>query len=289
MDLTVEGKKIKRLLPSSAELLMWFIVPFALILRLVIFLPPDYRAIDYLLGEYYWDVIVSILLIVFPIFFRQIFASLPLEYLLKDRSSTNHSVVNVGGDYFATSKASGAAGTTAEKGFENSSGRELLFIHAERSRSLAKGIYGRSGVYLLLGVLVAFSGLVFFYSQTAKIDVPNEVGNLLLLLAPKFGILFFIEFVAFFFLRQYRSAMDEFRYYESIARRREEVSALLLLSAESEPQINPMELIKRDSYFSKVSALEKDQSTEILEARKLEKGELELLEKVVDTLAKVKR
>lgn len=136
---------------------------------------------------------------------------------------------------------------------------------------------------------MAFSGLVFFYTQTAALNVSTDVGNLLLLLAPKFGILFFIEFVAFFFLRQYRSAMDEFRYYESIARRREEVRALIMLSAESQQKIELMELIKNDSYFSKVSALEKDQSTEILEARKLEKGELELLEKVVDTLAKVKR
>lgn len=105
---------------------------------------------------------------------------------------------------------------------------------------------------------------------------------------PKFGILFFIEFVAFFFLRLYRSAMDEFRYYESIARRREEVSALLMLSAESEPKINLMELLKSDSYFSRVSVLEKDQTTEIIEARKLEKGELELLGKVVESVVKAK-
>ena len=49
-----------------------------------------------------------------------------------------------------------------------------------------------------------------------------------------------------------------------------------------------MELVKSDSYFSKVSALEKDQSTEILEARKLEKGELELLGKVVESVVKAK-
>ena len=39
---------------------------------------------------------------------------------------------------------------------------------------------------------------------------PDYVERALVLL-PCFGILFFIEFVAFFFLRQYRSAMDEFR------------------------------------------------------------------------------
>ncbi len=83
--------------------------------------------------------------------------------------------------------------------------------------------------------------------------------------------------------------MDEFRYYESIARKREEVNALLRLSADSDTNIKLMELIKNDSYFSKSSVLEKNQTTEIIEARKLEKGEIDLLEKVVETLAKAKR
>ena len=45
------------------------------------------------------------------------------------------------------------------------------------------------------------------------------------MLLPGFGILFFIEFVAFFFLRQYRSAMDEFPVYDAIRRNREEISS----------------------------------------------------------------
>lgn len=289
MDLTVESKNTHRAFPASAELVIWLIVPFALIMRIIMFLPFDSSAIKYLLGDFYWDVIISTFLIVFPVFFRQIFASFPLDFLLKGKVSGYQSMVHVGGDYYASAAVVGEADIESRKGTEFSNGNELLYFHAESSRGLAKGMYGRSGVYLLLGVFVAFSGLVFFYTQTAALNVSTDVGNLLLLLAPKFGILFFIEFVAFFFLRQYRSAMDEFRYYESIARRREEVRALIILSAESQQKIELMDLIKNDSYFSKVSALEKDQSTEILEARKLEKGELELLEKVVDTLAKMKR
>ncbi len=53
---------------------------------------------------------------------------------------------------------------------------------------------------------------------------PDYVERALVLL-PGFGILFFIEFVAFFFLRQYRSALDEFRYYDAIRRNREEISS----------------------------------------------------------------
>lgn len=270
--------------PQSVEMLIWMVVPLLLFFRQTYVY--GYRAIDYSLQENFGLIIVSTLFILFPIFFRQIFSSFPLEFLLKGKAfhqasaSLEHNVPPRVGD--------GLDGSHAKRS-RVASGADLLFDQAENSRNLARSIYGRAGVYLLLGILVAFSGLAFFYIQTPVLNEPGQLIDKLLLLAPKLGILFFIEFVAFFFLRQYRSAMDEFRYYESIARRREEVSALLILSAESEPKINLMELLKSDCYFSKISALEKDQSTEILEARKLEKGELELLEKVVDTLAKVKR
>jgi hypothetical protein len=46
----------------------------------------------------------------------------------------------------------------------------------------------------------------------------------------RFGVLFFIEFVAFFFLRQYRATMDEFRYYETAQRNREDNLMILVLS-----------------------------------------------------------
>jgi hypothetical protein len=52
---------------------------------------------------------------------------------------------------------------------------------------------------------------------------------------PRFGILFFIETIAFFFLRQYRTAMDEYRYFEAIKRKREENFVLLCLLASEIP------------------------------------------------------
>ncbi|MBH3414227.1 hypothetical protein RIN61_08280 [Pseudomonas inefficax] len=282
----IQEPKVRLRLPHSAEILLWLIIPVALLLRLTYMY--EYDAIKYFVRDYYWDMIIATLFTIFPIFFRQIFSSYPLEFLMKAKAFSHESVINVGRDYIAPAREESRFDDARVKNPHLSSGTEALFGQAERSRKLAKDIYGRSGVYLLLGVLVAFSGLVFFYTQTTTLNEPGALSEKLLLLAPKFGILFFIEFVAFFFLRQYRSAMDEFRYYESIARRREEVSALLILSAESEPKINLMELVKSDSYFSKVSALEKDQSTEILEARKLEKGELELLGKVVESVVKAK-
>lgn len=167
--------------------------------------------------------------------------------------------------------------------------KRLLSCLASQSAATARGIYSRAGVYLLIGVGIAFSGLAFFYLDTARLKGSDTTGAALLSYAPRFGILFFIELVAFFFLRQYRAAMDEFRYYESLQRHREELLALTLLVEHQGKTLDGPSLVKQGAYYSGKEVLAKGQSTEILEARKLEKDELELLQKVVETVGKQKK
>lgn len=273
------------------EFYLWTAISLAVGGRIIFF--SIYSSSDFTktLMEFYSDAILAFLIFIFPIFFKLIFGLLPLELIRKSREIKSK---------FTLRKADALPPTNNFKTLRNEkineldaptneTGNNLILQYAENSRSLAQGIYVRSGVYLLVGVLVAFSGLAFFYTQTGGILIPTDPSSLLLSLAPKFGMLFFIEFVAFFFLRQYRSAMDEFRYYESVARKREEVSALIKLTSDSESKIEIMDLIRNDSFFSKANTLSKNETTEIIEARKLEKGEIDLLEKVVDTLAKAKR
>ena len=45
----------------------------------------------------------------------------------------------------------------------------LLASLADESKRLSTALYTRSGVYLIIGVLVAFSGLGFFYLQTLSL------------------------------------------------------------------------------------------------------------------------
>ena len=108
-------------------------------------------------------------------------------------------------------------------------------------------------------------------------------------MAPRFGILFFIELIAFFFLRQYRSAMDEFRYFEAIKRCREETLALMRIAEDSGLKISPIDWVNSGSFYSKAGLIQKDQSSEIIESRKLEKNELELMEKVLEVLSRSKK
>ncbi|MDU9394712.1 hypothetical protein [Pseudomonas sp. zfem002] len=287
----IEHQKLKPL--RILEIYLWVFIAMATGGRVTYLLYSRPFDAGTILQEFYWEIIAAGLVLIFPIFFRLIFGLLPLEFVRFSRQQKiRPSVINIGGDYVVSASENSSFEPTQAGGAPAASsltGKDLLLNHAANSRNLAKGIYGRSGVYLLVGVLVAFSGLAFFYSQTVGLAQPTEANTLFFSLAPKFGILFFIEFVAFFFLRQYRSAMDEFRYYEAIARKREEVSALLEVAKDLGASVELMELIKHESYFSKTSVINKDQTTEIIESRKMEKSEIDLLEKIVETLARAKK
>lgn len=192
---------------------------------------------------------------------------------------------------------------------------------ATESRELAKTIMLRSQVYLFVGCFIALLGLAFFYVETnhifskndtpitspvkspadtaAKITPPASSGNsdqekndnvysLVREYAPRIAILFFIEFVALFFLKQHRSTMDEFRYYEQIGRRREETVALLKFSSEI-PDFDKKTLANTEVFRSNAQILDKEQTTELLETKKLDKGESELLAKIVDLISQSKK
>jgi hypothetical protein len=251
--------------------------------------PVDVFAVRYL------EFLLAFITVIFPFVFRLIFGALPLESIRRKRaqrqleaqdrpeeirasSGIREAEIRVLSDAMSTENLSSAPAT------------KLFAYYASSSRRLSQSIYSRAGVYLLVGVFVAFSGLAFFYSQTVQLaPIALEGLALLITLAPKFGILFFIELVAFFFLRQYRAAMDEFRYYEAIKRNREETLALIRIAVDTGKPFDPIDLVKNESFFSKAGVLDKGQSSEIIESRKLEKNELDLLEKVIDVVSRSKK
>lgn len=105
---------------------------------------------------------------------------------------------------------------------------------------------------------------------------------------PRLGALFFIEFIAFFFLKQYRASMDEFKYYESIKRNREEINFKIKYMKESKDE-NNLEVMKELILFnSNPGILRKEETTELIEKRKLSKEEVGIMEKLLDTITKLK-
>ncbi|WP_296241861.1 hypothetical protein [uncultured Enterobacter sp.] len=152
------------------------------------------------------------------------------------------------------------------------------------SEDLSKSIFNRGVVYLMMGVTFAVAGLLFFYAQVTIDNIQSDFKSELLHYAPKFGILFFIEFISFYFLKQYRSTMDEFRYYESLKRSREENLLILKLIIEKAKPEEVLGFVEKFALKSNAEKLIDGQTLDILESKKLEKGELEVLVKAIEAL-----
>lgn len=100
------------------------------------------------------------------------------------------------------------------------------------------------------------------------------------------GILVFVEFIAFFFLRLYRSAMDEFRHYESLQRSREETLAIVRLIKAKSEVVDVYQLIEKCGFRSGIEKPDPGQTTDLLESKKLNKDETEIFNKILDILRK---
>lgn len=266
-----------------------------------------------LVTSYYSEILLGFIVGIFPIVFNLVFGSLPLETLrgVRERRKTLKVVREAAQTSEIAEQQSretdtprhGSPGITykdvfalavAETEPEDLPAKtplEQLHKQSASSRKTAGKLFGRAGVYLFIGVMIAATGLAFFYVQSSPtIAKPaGDMGHALLDLAPRFGILFFIEFLAFFFLKQYRAAIDEFRYYEAITRSREEMvfSYLALSEVNGSPMIG--EAIRTGMFSSKVAALAPGHTTELLEARKVEGTDLAGLAKILEGVAALKK
>jgi hypothetical protein len=163
--------------------------------------------------------------------------------------------------------------------------RQTLLHYATKSDQLCRRIFTRSGVYLMTGVILAGVGLAFFWYRTNNLPETTDLLQKFSNLVPGFGILFFIEFVALFFLRQYRSAMDEFRYFEAVKRRREESLVILKMFEENTEIVATTDVIRARNIYSDAGKLGKDETTEMLEARRLQDDEIVVVEKFIDAMS----
>jgi hypothetical protein len=240
-----------------------------------------------IIGVRYLYIIMGMLAVVFPVLYQLIFGLMPIASLRRKTLAARLGRFEVP---LQSEERRVAEEFAAETGApKEDTADALLASNVATSRRIANNIYTRAGVYLLIGVLIAFSGLAFFYTQTARLTTQEGGFGLLMTIAPRFGILFFIELVAFFFLKQYRSAMDEFRYYEAIKRNREETLALIRLATERSEAFPIFDLVKYSQYYSTAGKLAPGESTELLETKKMNKDEAEIFEKIIDAVTQLKK
>lgn len=140
------------------------------------------------------------LVALFPFLFYFIFTKLPIEFF---RYKVNNPVSN-------------AREETAQK-------IDFIDLQIKESTDIAERLYSNSRAYLMIGCLVALAGVAIFYApiwQTTT-HISIDLTSSLLDILPRFGALFFIEYIALFFLKQYRILLEDYRYYEAIKRDRQ--------------------------------------------------------------------
>lgn len=149
----------------------------------------------------------------FPFFFELIVGKLPFELL---RSIINPSKEKIDNP-------------PQEANNEN---YNVCDIYIKHYAKVAGALLNKSNKYIFLGYILALSGIIIFILLTGQMNVSHEdslkhdtlknvniwnyVIYLITINLPRFGVLFFIEYIAIFFLKQYRILLEEFRYYKLI-------------------------------------------------------------------------
>lgn len=100
--------------------------------------------------------------------------------------------------------------------------------------------------------------------------------------------LFFIEFIALFFLKQYRIMLEEYRYYEAIKRKRQDNLTLVELIEKHKDNTELLKLITENISRSSVTKLSNGETTEILETQKLVNQDLDIFAKFTDLIKEIK-
>lgn len=158
--------------------------------------------------------IYAMMIMAVPFLSKMIFGAYPLEALRARISSRNLESLNMtpsvvikrSADIGETTSAASVEGVTVSEqasrleqvSFQPSRSkdpRDLLYRYAEESADLARRVYTRAGVYLMVGVLIALGGLGFFYVRSINLPTDTVLVDRLLSLLPGFGVLFFMGII----------------------------------------------------------------------------------------------
>ncbi|AXK40668.1 hypothetical protein DWG20_15250 [Crenobacter cavernae] len=262
----------------AAEPLPWIAIGTLALGRVAILLFRHPDQSSYFLREYYSDLIIGGLFFLFPYAFFHIYGAYPLSVLfnlLSRGASMDESEISPGNFEKPNAIKSHDFGPLI-----------TLKRQALRLEQVARSVYSRAGIYLVVGVLIAFAGLGFFSVSFSHgvFSLPTSVLTTKIIIS--ITGLTFVELIAFFFLRQYRSGMDEYRYYENMVRSRHDLIVLLGLLADNERKYDPLDLVKLRALCVQQGILNSGETTEILESKKLQKDELQALNSILEVILK---
>jgi hypothetical protein len=259
------------------ETCVWVIIAF------IIFLPEIVLLAQYRLMEaeiftmVYNKFLISLFVGIFPILFKLIFGKLPIEMLRERGKTPSKSSTNVTGDNIVVNVINGTDDGVSNK---NDVNEDYPMFCINQSSTLCERIFTRSGVYLLVGCLIAFIGIGIFYSPLFSVTKSPDLRQRMLDYLPRVSALFFIEFIAFFFLKQYKIMMDEYRYYEAVKRKRQDNYNLIAFIAKNYAQPELVKMVTENMQQSYINKLANGETTEILETQKIANEEFNIIDKL---------
>ena len=281
-EFTKKNNGINQAQQKVLEIYFWMIVSMIpLFPAIALKLTNSKNGTDYeFFLDNYINILSSLLTLLLPLLVKLIFGKLPFEYI-RNRNNKNKSIESL--EY-------NEEDIQAIYPILDEVSEDYKVKCINESHIIAEKIFIRSGVYLLVGCLIAFAGITIFYSPWFnKISNNAEIGQRLLEYIPRFCALFFIEFIAFFFLKQYRIMLEEYRYYEAVKRKRQDALNLINLI---EQYKNEPDMIKIFKEFSGETLshhkLTREETTQILETQKILNQDTDIFGKFIDLVKEVK-
>lgn len=277
-QIRTEQQPIKRGIYNRViELYVWMFIALLVVFPALYYSLRHHIYEDFLL-EFYNQFLLGALLILTPVLFKLIFGKLPFEYLRSKREGTQEIKFQDSHNI-----------NVVVQQHESKEKLEKYNIQCiNESKAIAERIFTRSGVYLLVGCLIAFIGVAIFYSpifqQTNSIDITQRLLDYL----PRFGALFFIEFIAFFFLKQYRIMLEEYRYYEAIKRKRQDNINLIELIETHKDNLELLKILTENISQTVITKLSNGETTEILETQKIVNQDMDIFSKFTDLIKEIK-
>ncbi|MCU5130692.1 hypothetical protein OCA18_19790 [Bacillus cereus] len=287
--------KKRNLIFNTVEFCIWVLVGVIVSFPLIIYGFNGYRfGIERIFLEYYGQTLISILILIFPVLFKLIFGNFPIEAIrnrridLKEISKLRNETKRINTKETNSKKQN----SIKDDKVEDKQEIHILLQYVMEADILANKIYNRAGVYLLVGCLIAFGGIFIFYSpifgDVLSVNQETSVLSIVISYIPRFGAMIFIEVIAFFFLKQYKIMMEEFRYYERIKRRRQDNFAVFNLVKEFNEESTLKKILENCKFEESNSRLLNGETTEVLEVSKQNDSDLRVFDRIIELIKTVK-
>lgn len=194
---------------------------------------------------------------------------------------------------------------------DNHNDLEGLFLKLiEDSKAIVKIERRRSNIFLFSSILIAFGGIFYFvfsvdpemhdtnlrnmWSRSSE-DVHDlfandlNLTNWLIAIIPRTIAFIFIEYFAFYFLKVYRTSLNDLTHYNSVLKIREDNYLVFKFYDQNKDALPKEFLLDKLNLFNEVDIIKNGESSKHIELQKLSKDETAFIEGILETIVKLKR